>query len=430
VGEKKTMYLTDDEKRILNGQQGDIARRCMKFLVDYGEAAGAEKLVDLDGTVDLHPGSNWVGVYDIKPEEIAALARKGERFKVPTFSDKVTAPSFVVDGWEKCGVLPSSDPAFHKKCLEDLQPYIDMGMVPTFSCDHYLVSSFWPSLGQHCAWVESSAVPWVNAVLGARSNFDGCFQTAYLGKAPAYDMHLTENRAATVLVHCEAELNRDMDYDLFGWAVGETLGLKVPAFVGIGRPTTSQLVKMNSALNTAGQVRMYHIPGMTPEAPTLEAAFQGKPPKETITITLKDLKRVYELMNYGSSTDVDFVYLGCPHYNIAELRKAADLLEGRKCRTRLWVMTNPPTWKMADMAGYRKKIEDAGALLLSGTCPGLLVGKVMPPSGYPKVFAMDACKQDYYITGHCHPEKVQVRYGTMEDCIEAAVTGKWKGEWR
>jgi len=424
------MQLTDDEKRILDGQQGEIAQRCMKFLVDYGEAAGAEKLIDLDGTLDLHPGTSWVGAYEIKPDEIAELAKKGERFKVPTFADKATAPGFIIDGWENCGIVPSSDPEFHKKCLVDFQPWVDMGMVPTYSCAHYLGNSFWPSLGQHCAWVESSAIPWVNAVLGARSNFDGCFQTAYLGKVPYYDMHITANRAATVLVRCEADLQRDMDYDLFGWAVGEALGLKVPAFASIGQPTTSQLVKMNSALNTAGQVRMYHIPGMTPEAPTLEAAFQGKKPKEEISITRDDLKRVYELMNYGSGTDIDFVYLGCPHYNIEELREVAELLEGKKCNITLWVMTNPQTYHLADMAGYRKKIEDAGALLLSGSCPGLLLGKVMPPSGIPKIMAMDATKQDFYITGHCHPENTQVRYGTMEDCVDAAVTGKWKAEWR
>lgn len=71
-------------------------------------------------------------------------------------------------------------------------------------------------------------------MLGGRTNFDGGFHTAYLGKAHAYDMHLTENRAATVLVRCEDALSNDMDYDLFGWAVGEALGLRVPAFSGIG----------------------------------------------------------------------------------------------------------------------------------------------------------------------------------------------------
>ncbi|MFC2038256.1 aconitase X [Chloroflexota bacterium] len=423
------MLLKDDEKRILDGEQGEIAQRCMEFLVAYGEAAGAERLVDLDGTVDLHPaGGGWVPAYEVTREEMSELAKKGERFKVPTFADKFTG--LIVDGWEACGVLPNSDPEYHKKCMDDLQPYIDMGLIPTLSCAHYLDSSYWPTLGQHSAWVESSAVPWVNAVLGSRSNFDGCFHTAYLGKVPEYDMHITENRAATVLVKCEADLKRDMDYDLFGWAVGERLGLKVPALTGVGRPTTTQLVKMNSAINTGGQVRMYHIPGMTPEAPTLEAAFQGKKPEETISITRDDLKKVYEMLNYGSSDEVDFVYLGCPHYNLEELRKVADLLDGKKCSTRLWVMTNPGSYPLAELAGYRKKIEDAGGLLLSGACPGLLSGVVVPPDGYPNVVAMDAAKQDFYMTGHCHPHDVQVRYGTMEDCVNAAVTGKWRGEWR
>jgi len=424
------MRLTDEEKRIFQGERGEIAQRCMQFLVDYGEAAGAEKLVDLDGTVDLHPAAGWVAKYDVSLEEIKELVARGERFKVPTFSDKATVPGFVLDGWETCGAEPSSDPVFHRQCLDHFQPYIGMGMVPTFSCAHYLASSWWPLPGQHSAWVESSAIPWVNAILGSRSNFDGCFQTAYLGKAPYYDMHITENRAATVLVKCEAELKNDMDYDLFGWAVGERLGLKVPAFIGLGHPTTAQLVKMNSALNTGGQVRMYHIPGITPEACTLEAAFQGKPPAEEVAITRDDLKRVYEMMNYGTSDEIEFVSLGCPHYTIEEVKKAAYLLEGRKVKVPLWVMTNPPIWRMAEMAGYREIIEDAGGHLLSGACPGLLMGRVLGKGGIPGVWAMDAAKQDYYITGHCHPKKVQVRYGTMEDCIDAAVTGRWRGEWR
>ena len=423
------MFLTDEEKRILDGGQGEIARRCMKYLVDYGEAAGAERLVNLDGTVDLHPGGggNWVPAYQVTLQEIAGLAAKGERFKVPTFADKITG--FIVDGWETSG-LSNADPAYHQKFTDDLKPLIDMGMVPTLSCAHYLDSSFWPSLGQHCAWVESSAVPWANAILGARSNFDGGFHTAYLGKAPAYDMHLTEKRAATVLVRCEAKLTQDMDYDLFGWAVGEKLGLKVPALAGIGGPTTSQLVKMNSALNTGGQVRMYHIPGMPPEAPTVEAAFQNKPPTETVAITRRDLRRVYDLLNYGASDDVDFVSLGCPHYNLEQLRKVAGLLDGKRCKVRLWVMTTPGAYRLAELAGYRKKIEDSGALLLSGACPGIVRGRVMPGDECPNVVALDAAKQDYYLTGHCHPHPVQVRYGTTEDCIEAAVTGKWRGEWR
>ena len=420
------MKLTDEEKKILEGARGDIARKCMEFLVAYGEAAGAPHLVDLDGTVDLHPGTFWVPDYTITPDEIRACAERGETFKVPTYANKATAPGFIYDNWQNCGTLPNSDPEYHRKCLEPFKYWIQMGMVPTYSCDSYLVISYLPAVGQHCAWVESSAIPWANAVLGARSNFDGCFQTAYLGKAPYYDMHVAENRLATILVKSESELISDMDWDLFGWAVGEAAGLEVPALAVAGKPTTSQLVKMNSSLNTAGNVRMYHIPGFTPEAPTVEAAFGGRQPAKKITITRRDLKKTYDMLNDATTDKVDFVYLGCPHYNIEELRKAAGLLDGKKCRIPLWVMTNPLTYKAAEMMGLKETIERAGGLLLSGSCCGLLMGE-MPPAG---VMATDAAKQNYYITGIVYPKKLEVRYGTTEDCIDAAVSGIWQGEWR
>jgi predicted aconitase len=419
------MHLNDDEKAILDGRQGVVARKCMEFLVAYGETAAAERLVDLNGTVDLHPGQFWVPDYKISPEEIEDLIARGEKFKVPTFSDKANAPGFICDGWDKCGTLPNGDPAYHKQRMDEFQAWVKLGMVPTFSCNSYLVASYLPAQGSHSAWVESSAVPWCNAILGSRSNFDGCFQTAYLAKAPAYDMHLDENRTATILVECATELKTDMDYDLFGWAVGEACGLEVPALVNIGKPTTSQLVKMNSSINTGGQVRMYHIPGVTPEAPTLEAAFKGNKPQRKISIGRDDLKKVHDMLNYASCDDVDFVYLGCPHYNIAEIQKAARLLDGKKCRKPVWVMTNPLTFKAAEMMGLRDTIEKAGGTLLSGACCGLMNGE-MPPTA---VMATDAAKQDYYITGVVHPKKLEVWYGTTEDCIDAAITGKWRGRW-
>ena len=118
------MHLTAAEKGILDGDQGEIAQKCMEFLVAYSDAAGAEKLVDLDGTVDLHPGVNWVADYSITQEEIVACAARGEKFKVPTFANKAVFPGFIYDGWEDCGTQPNSDPAFHKKCMEPFAAWI------------------------------------------------------------------------------------------------------------------------------------------------------------------------------------------------------------------------------------------------------------------------------------------------------------------
>jgi predicted aconitase len=421
------MILTDEEKKVLDGQSGFLSQKCMQFLLAYGEAAGAECLVDIDGTVDIHAGNNpcWVPDYKVSNEEIEDAAKRGRRFKVPTFCNK-PVPGFIIDGCEGCGTYPSSDPAYRDRRMMQMEPLIRMGAIPTFSCDYYLAASYWPTAGQHCSWGESSAIPWVNAVLGARANFDGCFQAAFLGKIPKYDLHLDENRVATVLASFDGRLESDIDYELLGWAIGEKLGMKAPAIVGIGKPTVSQLVKMNTGLTSGGQVRMYHIPGVTPEASSVGEAFGGKKPKEEISVGRGDLRRVYELINCAECEDVDFVYLGCPHYNIVEVQNAARLMEGKRLRSELWVMTSPVVYRLAEQMGLKDIIERAGGKLMSGTCVGELNGELAPY----EVMATDSAKQNYYVTGHLHPRKIQIWYGTQEECVRAAVTGKWRGEWK
>ena len=423
------MYLTDEEKRILQGERGEVAQRCMVYLVEEGEVAGAERLVDIDGTCDFHvPHSAMIIHHSIPVELLQQAADRGERFAVPTFGNKMTGPGYIPDGWQDCGACHFNDPEEREQAYQRayMDVYIRMGLVPIYSCSYYLSSSYWPTVGQHCAWNESSAIPWCNAILGGRTNIDGCFQTAFLGKVPAYDMHLDENRVATILVESERPLETDMEYDLFGWAAGEACKMDVPALVGLGKPTTTQLMKMNAALNTGGEVRMYHIPGLTPEASTVEHAFRGQKPKQTVRIDRAELRRCYDLLNYNPQEDVDFVSLGCPHLNIIDIQRIARKLEGKRCKVPMWVMTNHILYQLADELGYRKTLADAGAHLLSGACPGIV--EQIPYGG--RTIAVDSAKQAYYFPGLFSTDPVNVCYGSEDDCIAAALSGKWRGEFR
>jgi predicted aconitase len=413
------MDLTSEEERMLKSDDW-VTRRCLEHLVKYGEAAGAERLVDIDGNVVIPTFSSTIpelGI-DVSDPEIA-----GRRLKAFTISRNWG----VSQGWEDVGVAPWNEPEDHKRREETMRSWMRVGVHPINSCAYYLTQTYLPTVGQYCSWHESSAIPYGNALLGARINFDlgAEFAVAYTAKAPAYDMRVDENRVATKLVRCETRLSSDMDYDLFGWAVGEALALDVPVMTGIGRPNQTQILKMNTELNTGGQVRMYHVPGLTPEAPSVEAALKGSKPVETVDIRRRDLKRAYEKMNYASDEDVDFVYLGCPFYSINDLRLAAYYLEGKRCRAKLWIVTDDWTFRVGEAMGYRQIIKKAGAVLLAGACAVVSTG--VPPD--TDVMAVDACKQDYYITGGYYPKKLQVWYGTMEDCIDAAVTGKWRGKW-
>jgi predicted aconitase len=89
-------------------------------------------------------------------------------------------------------------------------------------------------------------------------------------------------------------------------------------------------------------------------------------------------------------------------------------------------MTSPAVYELAVKLGYRDVLERAGAKLMSGTCAGEMRGELLPY----EVMATDSCKQNYYISGHLYPRKIDAWYGTTEDCIHAATTGKWSGEWR
>jgi len=424
------MYLTDDEKRMLQGENGLVRQKCMEQLVDLCEISGAERLVDLDGTGDFTHGAGMAqGKYGFPIEELRALAESGAKFKIPTYSNKVPLPQTPFHGWEKCGVMQHEDPEHNKKLREEeyMSLYRKMGVFTSHSCANYLTSSFWPTVGQHCSWTESSAVPYCNAVLGGRVNLDGAFASCFLGKTAYYGMHLTENRYATVLVKSERTIQTELEWDVYGFAIGELAELSVPALTCTVNATTSKMVKINSSLNTSGSVPMYHIPGVTPEAQTLELAFNGKTPRETFMLTEADLRTAYEKINYLPTEDVDFVSLGCPHYNIVDLWQLSQQLEGKKCKVRLWIMTSPWLYDLAVSQGYAKIFDDAGATLLTGTCPAAMG---MPPG--VKTVAMDSAKQAYYITGRFSTpeEPLHVCYGSKEDCVDAALTGKWRGEWR
>ncbi|MCL2226369.1 MAG: aconitase X catalytic domain-containing protein [Oscillospiraceae bacterium] len=431
--------LTDDEKLILDGAEGTVKQKCMQYLVEMCKIAGAERLVDLDGTGDMHtPGLALSQHHIITFDELAEFADRGGRFKIPTFADKspfVEQPP--IHGWEHCnlcqGKNPNNrqdDPVFHEKAMqrEVFAVLNKMGLITTHSCANYLVMSYLPSVGQHCSWFESSQQTYCNATLGARTNFDGTLATCLLGKAPYYDMHITENRYGTVLVETDRFISTDLEWDVYGFAAGEAVDVEVPVITGTAIPNTTQYQKFNSAIATGGAVRMYHLPGITPEAPTIEFATGGKPFAEQVMIDSGALRRTYDILNYGASDDVDMVYLGCPHLNIVDLMKLAAALDGKKCKVPLWIITAPWLYGPAKELGYLEKFEKAGATLLSGTCLAA-IGSV--PDGVRNI-AVDTAKQAYYITG-CYPDEndpLHVCYGSTGECIDAALTGKWRGEWR
>lgn len=168
---------------------------------------------------------------------------------------------------------------------------------------------------------------------------------------------------------------------------------------------------------------MYHLVGVTPEALTIEQAFGGNKLQQTLHYGQTERRQAWDKLNStATSRDVDYVMLGCPHYNIEQIWEACKLLEGRKVHSNsaLWIFTPRAIKALADQNGYTKIIEDAGAVLMSDSCSAM--SRAVPKG--TKVAALDSAKHAHYLPAIMG---LQAWFGTTADCIDAACTGKWNG---
>jgi predicted aconitase len=211
-----------------------------------------------------------------------------------------------------------------------------LGIEAANTCTPYQVGNE-PAFGEHCAWMESSAVVYCNSVLGARTNTEGreSVGAAMLtARIPYWGYHLDANRRGTHRIVLDGALDTVADWGLFGYWLGDQVQERVPVVEGVRtHPDLERLKHFGAAASSSGGVEMFHLAGITPEAPTLEAAFGSRVPRETLVYGAAQRRATHEKINAtASETRVDYVMLGCPHYTLAQLRDAARLLDGRPLR--------------------------------------------------------------------------------------------------
>lgn len=423
------MRLTDDERRMRDGDEGAAVAAAMDLLIRYGEALGAERLVDtrnVAGTMtqpspakaQLVREGGWAkafAVINLDSDDDLELPR----MRVPTCQ---LQHGFAADAEGLTGYAASSI-----ELQSDAESYFsERGVNILATCTPYQVGNL-PVRGEHIAWMESSAVVYANSVLGARTNCEGGASTGaagLTGKIPYWGNHLTENRRATHLLQADVEVDTFQEWGMFGYFVGETVQEARPAVVGgLRQPDLADLKHFGAATATSGGVEIFHMPGVTPEAPTIEAAFGGGAIPEPIRYGPAQRRWVYETLNaQGTSTDVDFILLGCPHASLDQLAQIAYRLEGRRLHegTQLWVMTPRALRTMADRNGYTRTITRAGGHVLTDSCPAM--SRAAPPG--TKVFATDSAKQAHYLPAILD---IEAWFGTLDECIDAALTGRWRG---
>ena len=391
------MYLTKEEERILDGEQGEVMERMFRLLVRLGEIYKADKMISV-GSVQV-AGVSYKSIAEPGTEFLEDLANKNAKVRVLTF---LNPAGMDLENWEKIG-FPRT---FAENQLRIMNAFKKMGIIITSTCTPYLAGNL-PRFREHIAWSESSAVSFSNSVIGARTNREGgpsALAAAICGKTPNYNLHLDENRHPNVKIKVDVDLEFSSDFGALGYFVGKQVKNKIPYFTGIKDANTDQLKALGAAMAASGAVALYHAEGLTPEAEIVK-----KDNLETINVGKQELKEVYEKLNSGKEPDI--VILGCPHASLREISVLADKLKDKKLKKPLWICTSRVMKEAAERMGFIEIIEKAGGCIVADTC---MVVSPIEEMGY-KITGVDSGKAANYLPGFC---KQKVVFADINKLIE------------
>ncbi len=421
------MQLTDFEKAMLDGVNGRAKAAAMDLLVRYGEAVGAERLVETN---------NVAGAFNASTPSVKHIVDQGfdaVYSELNLDSDEIVEiPHMAVNTWQLITGIDNDNWAIQGadeslvQMQRDSEAYLgERGVNMCATCTPYQVGNV-PIKGEHCAWMESSAVIYCNSVLGARTNVEGKESTgaaALTGRIPYWGYHMPENRFGTHLIEVDIAVDDMMDWGLLGYFVGEQVEENKPVLNNIvHHPNMVKLKHFGAAAASSGGVELYHIPGITAEANSLAEAFGPHKAVETIHYGRKEREAMYMKLQSATDRHVDFIMLGCPHNSIEQMALIAELLRGKRVHpdTALWVHTPRAIKQVAERNGYLRAIEEAGGVVMSDTCPA--ISRRLPRG--VRVIATDSAKQAHYLPAIAN---VQGWFGSVTDCVKAAISGQWQG---
>jgi len=397
------MHLTKEEERMLKGEEGYAARKSMEILTALGDIYGAAQLIKV-GSVQV-AGVSYHNLGDAGLDFLNELAQDG-RVRVLT---TLNPAGMDLENWKNLGI--SEDFAVKQNLVVDA--FRRMGIIISCTCTPYLIGNL-PRYAEHVAWSESSAVTFANSVIGAMTNREGgpsALAAAFVGKTPCYGLHVKENRMPDIHVQVDASLTKLSDWGALGYVIGKKAENKIPYITGIHQADVDELKSFCASVVTYGAKPLFYIKGITP------AAEMHLPPRETVTVEESDLKEAYAKIN-DETTDIELVCIGCPHCSIKEIAEIARLVEGKKIadKTEFWVATSRTAKQLADQRGYTATIERAGGKFACDTCMA-----VAPLKGRFKSLATTSAKGCFY----SRQNGMATKMGSVEECVGAAVTGKW-----
>jgi predicted aconitase len=409
------MDLASSDQDVLSGQSGPAMQLAMELVVLAGRILDAPHLIPV--TYAHIDACFYNGQAHIDFAQF--MLDHGATFPIPA--------------WTNNGVVSATHPALYDGNLDRemvegarklMALYDALGCKPTWTCAPYQIPDG-PKFGDHIVVGESNAVTYYNSATGARTNKYGDYldvACALVGKAPFAGLHTDEGRKAVVQFDV-SELpdhwrRENVFHHLLGHHIGRIAGRRVPVVTGLLPITTRvDLKAVSTAVASSGGVELWHGVGVTPEARSLEAVYEGQ---ETHVVNIRDLHEAQQQLSTGRDGPLDMVALGTPHFSASEFRAVVDALDGRKAKIPFTITTSRFVMGYVETQGWDLVLRDAGVDVIGDICsyysPGIngMKGRVMTNSA----------KWAYYAPGML---PVEVCFGSLRECVESAVRGEvWR----
>lgn len=404
--------LTDLERQIAAGNDG--AAMAMRIVAEAARLMGAPRLTPIasahiDGA--LYHGDSGTLFAE-------RLVDGGARVSV-----RATLNVGALD-LTGCARVRLEEPA-RTMAARMMTAYRALGCEATWTCAPYQAGHR-PARGSDVAWGESNAVVFCNSVLGARTNRYGDFldiACAIAGRAPDYGLHRPENRTATVVFDLSdlpvSFLETDVAWPILGSLYGRELGSAIGVVAGVhANPGEDALKAFGAAAASTGAVGLFHVAGVTPEAPDVATALGRVEPARIIRVDGQMAANARARLSTAEKPDrVDAVAVGSPHLSAEELVRLERLVGGRRLAVPIYACTGRHV--LSSLAPERRTaLEKAGVILVADTC--VVVTPIMPALA-GGVLMTNSGKFAHYAPGNTG---YSVLYGSLGECVESAVAGR------
>jgi predicted aconitase len=408
------MRLNDLEQRMRAGELGEPRRFAIEQQIAVGEFFDAEDFVAVS-QVHLCADTEALGPSGVAfLERLAGAPEAERRVMAPTITDprgadlaryeRIRQPDWVID--------------LERRAADAMAA---LGMILTNTCINYQ-SVLPPVKGEHLAFGDTGSVIYANSVCGARSNYEGgpaALAAALTGRVPRYGFHLDACRRGTQRYRV-TEPPRDLsDWGALGALIGrrQASDWQVPVIEVAGghSPNSDELKHFGAAMASWGSTAMYHVCGVTPEAP------EADPGAAAEVLGHAEIDAFYESFQ-PSGDALDVVVFAAPQLSILEIQQLARLLAGKRVHdgTALLVATSPEIRHGAERMGYTRAIEQAGGIVLEGVCFYQMHARVLAEANGWRTLMTNSAKLVNIIAGYGYEPLL----APMERCVEAAVAGR------